>query len=64
VLLDENNLPDYVRWVSDALLFWTISFLPHELFSHLVFTSEKRIARGQISVTILLWAIIYNIEDE
>jgi hypothetical protein len=32
--------------------------LPHELFSHLVFTSEKRIARDQISVTILLWAII------
>jgi hypothetical protein len=29
----------------DALLFWTISFLPHELFSHLFFTSAIRIGQ-------------------
>ena len=27
----------------DALLFWTISFLPHELFSHLFLTSASHI---------------------
>nr|AAB51374.1 root abundant protein [Triticum aestivum] len=45
---------------SDALLFWTTSFLPHELFSHLVFTSASSMAL--IKVAFLRIRLIVNLD--
>jgi len=42
-LIFANMTLNLSKSLSDALLFWTISFLPHELFSHLLFTSAIRI---------------------
>ncbi|BAS90076.1 Os04g0515350, partial [Oryza sativa Japonica Group] len=38
-LIFANITLNLSKSLRDALLFWTISFLPHELFSHLFFTS-------------------------
>ena len=40
-LIFANMTLNLSKSLGAALLFWTISFLPHELFSHLVFTSAK-----------------------
>lgn len=48
-LIFANMILNLSKSLSDALLFCTISFLPHELFSHLVFTSAIRI-----------WSVVYR----